>query len=98
MTIVERNKIQGPSLRDQGVREYQRLENAIEDETGVKCSVLVKPDCISIKTLDWTDYYLAKSVISKRSVLPVVRYGAETKPELQTQPQKRAIKRRAIRV
>ena len=74
------------------------LEKLIEKQTDVRCSVSVESGYIKVKALNLSDYYLAKSVISRISLLPVVRYGAETKPEVQSEPPKRHIKRRAVRI
>lgn len=82
MEIGSKNTIQGPSTRAQGCREYMRLQNAVEDECGVQCTILVKPgECISVKTQDWADFYLARSVINPRTILPIVRQGFEEKPK-----------------
>lgn len=73
MNIGERNKIQGPSTRDQGSHDYMKWENLIEDECKVKCSVVVMQKAISIRADDYRDFILAKELVSKRTGLEVVR-------------------------
>lgn len=50
----------------EGPFEYQNLENLIFDKTRVKCTVVCKPGCISIRTKSLADYYLARAEIKSR--------------------------------
>lgn len=52
---------------------YQVFEEDILRTTGVRCSVLVKPECVSIRAADYTDFVLAKGAISGKTGLPIVR-------------------------
>lgn len=66
--------IQGPSTNFQGDREYLRLQNLVEDECGVRCTIVVRPHCVSVRTVDYTDFVLARSILIKRGTSkPVVR-------------------------
>jgi hypothetical protein len=47
----------------QGEEEYMHWQNLIEDKAGVKCTVVVKGGCISIRTKDYADYVMARAVI-----------------------------------
>lgn len=53
--------------------EYEHLQEKIEAFTGVKCSVLCKPEYVSIRTENYADFYLAKSTIKGCVSLPIVR-------------------------
>jgi hypothetical protein len=65
--------IQGPQNRTHGAQEYMKWQNIIFDTTGVSCTILVKPECISIRTRDYTDFILARSAIKGRTKLPIIR-------------------------
>jgi len=66
--------IQGDSTRDQGVHEYQSCQNLIEDSCpGLRCTVIMRPHTISIRTETLADYYVAASIVRKRTELEVVR-------------------------
>jgi hypothetical protein len=73
MNIGEKNPIQGFSARDQGHLPYMQWQNLIEEMCGVQCTVKVELKQISIRTADYADFVLAKSVVSKRTGLEVVR-------------------------
>lgn len=51
----------------------EQLEAKIKKEKGVKCTVLVKPEYVSIKTETPADFYLAKSAIKGGVSVPIVR-------------------------
>lgn len=73
MNIGERNQIQGKDHNKQ-FNLYERLQDAVCDQMGVRCTIKVKEHCVSVRTKDnsFTDFVLARSVISKRTGLPVV--------------------------
>lgn len=50
-----------------------KWENLIEDECRVKRSVVVMQKAILIRTDSYVDFVIAKSVVSKRTGLEVVR-------------------------
>lgn len=52
---------------------YESLQEAVLSETGVNCRIHVREKEISIRTKDWTDYYLSRAVVSKRTGKKVVR-------------------------
>lgn len=54
---------QGPISHSMGAQEYERLQQAILDKTGVACTVIARPGNISIRTASLADFYLAKSAI-----------------------------------
>lgn len=71
---TKEKRIEGATCRGTGDREYMKWQNLIEDSCpGLKCSVVVRPFQISIRTDSYADFLLAKSVVSKRTGLEVVR-------------------------
>lgn len=52
---------------------YETLQDAVEKEAGVRCSIIVTPKIVSIRTKSLADYYLAKAVIRQRVSQEVVR-------------------------
>lgn len=52
---------------------YQIFEDDIFKAVGVKCSVLVKPESVSIRADDYADNVLAKGSISGKTGLPILR-------------------------
>jgi hypothetical protein len=66
-------QIQGPSTHSQGQHDYMAWQNIIEESCGVKCTVVVTDKAISIRTESYPDYLLAKSEVSKRTGMKVVR-------------------------
>lgn len=55
--------------------EYQRLEELVNREAGIRCTIKVLPDCVSVRTADYADFVLAKSVLSRQVEKPIVRGG-----------------------
>ncbi len=67
MNIGNRNQIQGNVNNSTGQRLYMELENLIFDHAGVQCTVFVRtPGHISIRTKDYADFLIARSVIKDR--------------------------------
>ncbi len=57
-----------------GQRLYHELENLIFDHAGVQCTVFVRtPGHISIRTKDYADFLIAKSVIKGRVSKEILR-------------------------
>jgi hypothetical protein len=53
---------------DTGIRtDFQVLEDLIRDTCGVACTIRVKPNEISIRTKDYTDFVLARAAIKGRT-------------------------------
>ncbi len=67
MNIGNRNQIQGNVNNSTGQRLYHELENRIFDEAGVQSTVVVKNGHISIRTKDYADFLIARSVIKGRT-------------------------------
>ncbi len=57
---------QGPTLRNEGEYEYLHLQNLIFDKTRVVCHVKVHKDLVNIRTKDYADFLIARSVIKDR--------------------------------
>ncbi len=67
MNIGHRNQIQVNVNNSTGQRLYMELENLIFDHAGVSCTVFVRtPGHISIRTRDYRDFVVARSVIKDR--------------------------------
>ncbi len=74
MNIGNRNQIQGNVNNSNGQRLYMELENLIFDHAGVQCTVYVRtPGHISIRTKDYADFLIAKSVIKGRTSKEILR-------------------------
>lgn len=69
--------IQGPSTRHVH-NAYEVLQDYIFNQTGVHCSVLVKPECVSIRTKLYSDYIQAKKAIKGRTSVDIVWARIET--------------------
>jgi hypothetical protein len=65
------NRKQGFNLH--GADMYKQFQDLIFADSGVECSVVVGSHCISIRTKDYADYVIAKSVIKGRTGLDIVR-------------------------
>lgn len=65
--------IQGNQNRTDGPMEYMKWENLIFDEKQVVCTVVMKSGTISLRTKDYIDFVLAKSVLKRRTKHPIVR-------------------------
>jgi hypothetical protein len=71
---AKEKRIEGFNARNQGDHEYMKWQNLIEDSCpGLRCTVIMRPHTISIRTDSYTDYLLARSVVVKRTGLEVVR-------------------------
>lgn len=61
------------NVRVQAFSQWQEYEDLIQQETGVVCTIKVRPNSIGIRTRDLADFYLAKSVIKGRTSKEIVR-------------------------
>lgn len=64
---------QGAFTRSNGEREYQQLQQAILDKTGVLCTIVVKAGIVSIRTENLGDFYLAKAAIKGMASGEIIR-------------------------
>lgn len=53
--------------------ESQALEDAVMTAFGVQCFVRIKKDEVSVRTQDYPDFVMARSIIRQRTGLEVVR-------------------------
>ena len=73
MEIGSRNQIQNKGFHNKVFNEYEELQDLIRKEAGINCSIKVKPNCVSIRTKDYPDFVIAKSIIKGRVSKEVVR-------------------------
>jgi len=52
---------------------YESLQEAVLEQAGVNCRIVVNGDSISIRTKDYTDYCLAKTIVKQRTGKEVKR-------------------------
>jgi hypothetical protein len=69
---IHQRHCQGPNS-NKVFNEYERLQDKIRLETGVDCSILVKPHCVSIMAASYPDYVLARKCIKGSISKPIER-------------------------
>lgn len=69
---VFRQNFQGPGAGNKIFNEYERLQEKIEALAGVKCTVMICEENVSIRCSEYVDFLLAKKAISRSVSLPIV--------------------------
>jgi hypothetical protein len=66
-------QIQHGRVHNKQFNLYEQLQDEVSKQSGVSCSIRVNCDYVSIRTKDWADYYIARSIIRGRVVQEIRR-------------------------